>query len=69
MELLWEVTVALLLSVQRHEAIFFPALSLPFYLVFFSSLRSPSTVFLFHRVLLPLLLLFFSPSARSFFWL
>jgi len=39
---------------------FFPVLSLPLYLVFFSSLRSPSTIFLFHRVLLPLLLLFCS---------
>jgi hypothetical protein len=33
-ELLWEVTVALLLSVHRREPIFFSALSLPLYLVF-----------------------------------
>jgi hypothetical protein len=38
--------------VQRREPVFFfSGLSLPLCLVFFSPLHSPSTVFLFHRVL------------------
>jgi len=56
-------------SLCRGVSLFFSsAPSLPLYLVFFSSLRSPSTVFLFHRVLLPLLILSSSPFSPTVFF-
>jgi len=73
-ELLWEATVALLLSVQRREPFFFlqlrPSLSISFFslpyvppLLFFFSIRSFSPSFSFFPLLFPPL---FSFSAVSF---
>ena len=80
MELLWEATVAFLLSVQRREPFVFlqlpPSLSISFFslpyvppLLFFFSIGSFSPSFSFFPLLFPPLFSFSAVSFLSFFFL
>jgi len=68
-ELLWEATVALLLSVQRREPVFFFSSFPPSLSHFFLFLTFPLYCFTFPSGPSPPHSPFFSLSAQSFFWL